>query len=165
MEVSLIKSLNHQFVIFNSPNDTNLNKYIREIKFLNDTLNHTNKTKFPITTWVNACTPCYSHETLINAGFEIYDLTFPDGSVPSTEILNKWYNILKKHKNETIAVHCVAGLGRAPLLVAIGLIQDGTTPLEAIQQIRNTRPAALNMPQIKFLKGYRPIRYAICLLL
>lgn len=55
----------------------------------------------------------------------------------------------------TIAVHCVAGLGRAPVLVAIALIELGMAPLDAIEYIRDKRRGAFNKPQITFLDGYR----------
>ena len=51
----------------------------------------------------------------------------------------------------TIAVHCVAGLGRAPVLVAIALIEAGMDPLDSIENIRSKRRGAFNKPQIAFL--------------
>lgn len=54
-----------------------------------------------------------------------------------------------------MAVHCVAGLGRAPVLVAIALIQLGMAPLDAIEFIREKRRGAFNKPQITFLDGYK----------
>ena len=44
-----------------------------------------------------------------------------------------------------IGVHCVAGLGRAPLLVALELVQNGCPRMNAIDIIRSKRPGALNM--------------------
>lgn len=43
-----------------------------------------------------------------------------------------------------IAVHCVAGLGRAPFLVALALVYKGCKPSNAINLIRNNRKGALN---------------------
>ena len=44
-----------------------------------------------------------------------------------------------------IGVHCVAGLGRSPLLVVCALIQlGGCTPMEAIKLVRESRPKTLN---------------------
>lgn len=51
----------------------------------------------------------------------------------------------------TIAVHCVAGLGRAPVLVAIALIEMGMQPLDAIEYIRQYRRGTFNRPQIAYL--------------
>jgi protein tyrosine phosphatase type IVA len=54
-----------------------------------------------------------------------------------------------------IAVHCVAGLGRAPVLVALALIEYGMKPLDAIEFIRTRRKGALNSHQIEFIDRYR----------
>ena len=43
-----------------------------------------------------------------------------------------------------IAVHCVAGLGRAPFLVALAIVYKGCPPQNAIKLIRNNRKGALN---------------------
>ena len=54
-----------------------------------------------------------------------------------------------------IAVHCVAGLGRAPVLVAIALIEYGMNKLDAIDFIRSKRRGAFNVRQIEFLDTYK----------
>jgi protein tyrosine phosphatase type 4A len=59
-----------------------------------------------------------------------------------------------------IAVHCVAGLGRAPVLVAIALIEAGMEAYSAIQFVREKRRGAINEKQIRFLEGYSPMRKA-----
>ncbi|KAJ2555202.1 Protein tyrosine phosphatase type IVA 2, partial [Coemansia sp. RSA 1933] len=51
----------------------------------------------------------------------------------------------------TIAIHCVAGLGRAPVLVAVALIERGMDPLDAIEHVRNKRRGAFNNRQIAYL--------------
>jgi len=48
-------------------------------------------------------------------------------------------------KPPRIGVHCVAGLGRAPLLVALALVHRGCESINAIELIRKNRPGALNM--------------------
>ena len=57
-----------------------------------------------------------------------------------------------------IAVHCLAGLGRAPVLVGIALIEYGLESNEAISLIRKNRPGALNSQQVRLLTNYRRSR-------
>lgn len=142
---SKVESNSYDFVIFDSPNNANLAKYINEFV----------KNGPRATVWIHACERMYDDEALLNLGVPVYNLRFEDGKVPDKSILDRWSKILCEHRNETIAVHCIAGLGRAPLLVAIAMLKDGWDVLSAIQEIRRVRPAALNLPQIKFLETYK----------
>ncbi|KAM6323493.1 protein tyrosine phosphatase type IVA 1 isoform X5 [Numenius arquata] len=90
----------------------------------------------------------------------IEDWPFDDGAPPSNQIVDDWLNLLKvKFREEPgccIAVHCVAGLGRAPVLVALALIECGMKYEDAVQFIRQKRRGAFNSKQLLYLEKYRP---------
>nr|XP_061791645.1 protein tyrosine phosphatase type IVA 1 isoform X3 [Nerophis lumbriciformis] len=90
----------------------------------------------------------------------IEDWPFDDGAPPSNQIVDDWLNLLKvKFREEPgccIAVHCVAGLGRAPVLVALALIECGMKYEDAVQFIRQKRRGAFNSKQLFYLEKYRP---------
>jgi len=101
------------------------------------------------------------------------ELPFPDGDPPPSEVVNDWLDLVETTFSEpaasskslsaaeankekrTIAVHCVAGLGRAPVLVSIALIERGMEPYDAIEFVRNKRRGAINARQLAYLEGYR----------
>ncbi|KAI7691004.1 Protein tyrosine phosphatase type IVA 3 [Sarcoptes scabiei] len=60
-----------------------------------------------------------------------------------------------------IAVHCVAGLGRAPVLVAIALIEAGLKYEDAVEMIRAARRGAINAKQLDYLSEYKPKKVLI----
>ncbi|KAM9383358.1 protein tyrosine phosphatase type IVA 1 isoform 4-T4 [Phaethornis superciliosus] len=90
----------------------------------------------------------------------IEDWPFDDGAPPSNQIVDDWLNLVKvKFREEPgccIAVHCVAGLGRAPVLVALALIECGMKYEDAVQFIRQKRRGAFNSKQLLYLEKYRP---------
>ncbi|XP_030627418.1 protein tyrosine phosphatase type IVA 1 isoform X2 [Chanos chanos] len=90
----------------------------------------------------------------------IEDWPFDDGAPPSNQIVDDWLNLLRiKFREEPgccIAVHCVAGLGRAPVLVALALIECGMKYEDAVQFIRQKRRGAFNSKQLFYLEKYRP---------
>lgn len=93
----------------------------------------------------------YSDEYLSSENIKVIDMPLKDGDIPNIDVIKKWLNIID---NETIgiAVHCRAGLGRAPLFVCVGLIKiGGMEDLKAIQIVRNNIKGSLNSKQIDFL--------------
>ena len=58
-------------------------------------------------------------ETIIynfNPGVAVSELSFPDGSAPTQEIIEQWLSLVNKEFNgdpdTCVGVHCVTGLGR-----------------------------------------------------
>lgn len=72
----------------------------------------------------------------------------------------QWFNLLKEqfkvNPNTCVAIHCVAGLGRAPVMVALALMELGMSYEEAVDLIRSKRKGAINTKQLEFLEKYRP---------
>ncbi|XP_059831601.1 protein tyrosine phosphatase type IVA 3-like isoform X2 [Hemitrygon akajei] len=93
-------------------------------------------------------------------GAFIEDWPFDDGDPPPSKIVDDWLNLLKtkflEEPGSCVAVHCVAGLGRAPVLVAVALIECGMKYEDAIQFIRQKRRGAINSKQLSYLEKYRP---------
>jgi len=52
----------------------------------------------------------------------------------------------------------VAGRGRAPVMVAIALVENGMDPFDAIAFIRKKRRGAINARQLKYIENYKPTR-------
>ena len=121
------------------------------------------------------------------------DWPFDDGSAPPANIVKGWLDLIDKvfpdpgkkksaaaitapttpqspnnsaaqmDELPTIAIHCVAGLGRAPLLVAIALMEKaGMGAHEAIGYIRKRRKGAINAKQLQFIEKYKPVRNGNC---
>jgi len=143
----------YKFLIFEAPNDANLKEYVAELKAQG--CKHL----------VRACVATYADEQLTEAGIKTHELSFPDGSAPTDSVVDEWLKVLTSALEESggkaattkplIAVHCVAGLGRAPVLVAIAMMETGTDANTAIKEIRTRRPGALNIVQLKYLQSYK----------
>jgi protein tyrosine phosphatase type 4A len=147
-----------QFVIMDAPTDDNLETYIKELETRS------------VHCVVRTCEPTYSDELLREKEMQVIDVPFPDGQPPSTDIVDRWLEIVNKENfrsHRPVAVHCVAGLGRAPVLVAIALIEiSGMDPVKAINMIRMVRRGAINQKQYAFLKNYqRKNKYECCTVL
>ncbi|CAJ0965988.1 unnamed protein product [Ranitomeya imitator] len=117
-----------RFLITHNPTNATLNKFTEELK------------KYGVTTLVRVCEATYDKAPVEKEGIQVHDWPFDDGAPPPTQIVDDWLNLLKtKFREEPgccIAVHCVAGLGRAPVLVALALIECGMKYEDAVQFIR-----------------------------
>ncbi|KAI8870734.1 phosphatases II [Ramicandelaber brevisporus] len=56
---------------------------------------------------------------------------------------------------KAIAIHCVSGIGRAPTLVALALMEYGMDQYDAVERVRKARRGAFNRTQIRFLTEYK----------
>lgn len=106
------------------------------------------------------CEPSYDTAPLKAESIEVRDLAYDDGTFPPANVVDDWFEILReKAQNKpeaAVAVHCVAGLGRAPVMVAIALIELGMKYEEAVETIRDQRRGAINAKQLSYLEKYRP---------
>ncbi|KAI1290146.1 Protein tyrosine phosphatase type IVA 3 [Halotydeus destructor] len=137
-----------KFLITDRPSDATLPTFLEELNKRN------------VKDVVRVCEPTYKTDLLKKDGVEVHDLQFDDGSPPPQEVVEKWFDIVKTRFNEDpdacVAVHCVAGLGRAPVLVALALIELGMQYEDTVEQIRQQRRGAINAKQLAYLASYRP---------
>eukprot|EP00457_Paulinella_chromatophora_P012127 gb/GEZN01012315.1/.p1 GENE.gb/GEZN01012315.1/~~gb/GEZN01012315.1/.p1 ORF type:complete len:170 (+),score=35.08 gb/GEZN01012315.1/:351-860(+) len=146
--ITTVEFDNKNFILMDTPTDANLPQYVQLLKKKNVTL------------VARACEPSYTRVGLLSeAGIRLVEFPFKDGDPPPDNIVDKFLECcrdeFKKGKDTTVAVHCVAGLGRAPVLVAVALVEYGMEPLDAIEFIRKRRRGAINAKQLKYLEKYK----------
>ncbi|SCM20804.1 protein tyrosine phosphatase, putative [Plasmodium chabaudi chabaudi] len=134
-----------KILILDAPTNDLLPLYIKEMRNYN------------VTDLVRTCERTYDDEEIKQAGINVHELIFPDGDAPTADIVNSWLDIVNNviKNNCSVAVHCVAGLGRAPVLASVVLIEFGMDPIDAIVFIRDRRKGAINKRQLQFLKTYK----------
>lgn len=136
-----------RFMMIDAPTDANLEAYIVEMKKAN------------VANLVRACESTYSKERVEQAGIRVWDCPFPDGDPPPEAIIVKWLQVCEStfakgnSAKQCVAVHCIAGLGRTPVLVAIALIEQGMEALDAVAAIRAKRRGAINAKQLAYLEN------------
>lgn len=111
--ISIVQSPVDQqkFVILDAPTEETLPDYI-------DTLLNENVTEI-----VRICDRrvgnTYNADSLQKqTGIKVIDdIKFEDGGVPSAETVERWLTLTEsaKERGTAVAVHCVAGIGRAPV--------------------------------------------------
>lgn len=103
-----------------------------------------------VTTIIRLNRKNYDSERFIRHGFKFHDMYFIDGSVPSDKIVREFIKVVEK--DEVIAVHCKAGLGRTATLIGCYVMKHfGFTGLEFIGWARLCRPGSVLGPQQQFL--------------
>jgi len=147
---ALVEFKNMRFLIMDRPSKANLTHFVKELK------------KCGVHEVVRVCEPTYERELLYKEGITVLDWFFDDGAAPPRELVERWLKLLKERFSEdpgtTIAIHCVAGLGRAPVLVALALIESGMKYEDAVQFIRKRRRGAINSKQLEYLEKYKPTK-------
>lgn len=151
-EPTLIQVKQMQFLIMDAPRQGNLHQYIKKMR------------KHNVVAVVRVCEPTYTGDELESAGISLHEMEYKDGTSPSPELISKFLQVVEKTfssggsqiEKPCIAIHCVAGLGRAPQMVAIALIEfAGMDPVEAVSFIRQRRRGAINEKQLLYLESYK----------
>lgn len=94
-------------------------------------------------------------------GIAWHGLPIVDGAIPDTAWEENWIKIrLSLHQvlrnGGRIVIHCKGGLGRTGLLAARILIEFGMSPDEAIKQVRQARPGAIEtIEQERYIIGHK----------
>jgi protein tyrosine phosphatase type 4A len=147
-EPAEIEYKNMRFLITYRPTDATMDKFIEELK------------KHNVKDVVRVCEPTYNTNRLSQEGITVTDLPFDDGTPPPEDVVLEWFNLLKSRftdePNSCVAVHCIAGLGRAPVLVALALIELGMKYEDAVELIREKRRGSINAKQLAYLEKYHP---------
>ena len=113
---------------------------------------------YDVGAWVRCCeSASYSEKSVSDRGISLHHWSFPDGEAPPRSLIDQWLDLCFSD-DKTVAVHCVAGLGRAPLLVSIALIEAGLDAMDAVELIRKRRRGAINRVQLKYVQDYKPTR-------
>lgn len=143
---SLIEAGRLKFFVMDAPTNDNIDLYLRAME------------GHQVSHWVRCCEAAsYDESRVVNLGISLIVWSFRDGEAPPQAVIDKWLELCLC-ANAAIAIHCVAGLGRAPLLVAIALIESGIDAMEAVELIRQKRRGAINRLQLKYLQEYKPSR-------
>jgi len=137
-----------RFLITHNPTNSTIEKFLEILR------------QYKADIVVRVCESTYDVEPLTNSGIIVHDWAFDDGAAPPKDVVDDWLKLLKTHSKEnsgnSIAVHCVAGLGRAPVLVALALMESGMKYEDAVTYIRQKRRGAINKKQLHYLEKYRP---------
>lgn len=103
--------------------------------------------------------------SLIDKSIIYKEIFIEDGQVPNCDKLEEWRILCEEciKENKNIALHCVSGMGRAPTMLCISLIDnENYSSVDAIQLIRDKRKGAINSLQLKYLLKYKKNKEIYC---
>jgi len=162
LNYTIVEKLGMKFIISCTPRPDNLQRWIDLWKAEG------------VKNVVRACEPTYEASELEAAGIHLHEMEYSDGSSPSPQMIQTWLELVESvfprrghatpEAGTAIAVHCVAGLGRAPLFVVLAFIERGMKNLEAVDFVRSKRRGSVNAKQLEFVRGYQR-RHKECLIM
>lgn len=151
--------------ISKSPTQSSIEQYVEFMirENITDVFNFCNKDKDKTR---------YNHELLKSKGIKVHVLYFNDGDNPPHDILEGFNQIIdsiisknddsKNDSNNVVNVlfHCIAGLGRAPIMLAYLMISrfgynSKSKRYDVITKIREKRRYAFNSKQIEWVYNYK----------
>jgi len=144
-----------RLLILDAPSASNLGNYINALQHAG------------VKHLVRVCAQRYRSDIVEMANIKTHAWPFEDGSPPPNAVVDQWLALLDSEirgvggdgRCPLVAVHCVAGLGRAPILVAVALVEYGVfAPLDAVSYIRERRKGSINQVQLDWLMQYTPRR-------
>lgn len=130
--ISVIKSpnTNQKFLLLDAPTKRTLPKYIDAFKQENvsDLIRICHRPAMATNNNTISENEYDAEELENSTGIKVNDeIKFEDGGVPSPEAISRWLDIVAKakEKDTTVGVHCIAGIGRAPVCIQIKIAQHG----------------------------------------
>lgn len=141
------------FLITDAPAPSTLPNYIKQLQ------------RSRVKHLVRVCAQTYRTDVVELAHIKPHAWPFEDGGRPPQDVIDQWLQLIDSEVEQRgpdghcapIAIHCVAGLGRAPILVALALVEYGDfQPLDAVGFVRERRSGAINEVQLKWLTKYTP---------
>tara|TARA_B100000524_G_scaffold222841_1_gene117610 strand:- start:135 stop:605 length:471 start_codon:yes stop_codon:yes gene_type:complete len=134
-----------KYILSSCPDEKNIKEYSIFLK--------NNNVKY----LVNFCEKQYSISYL-DKSIKYESLFIEDGRIPELNKLERWKELCKEciKENKNIALHCVSGMGRAPTMLCISLIEyENYSSIESIELIREKRKGCLNSKQLHYLLNYK----------
>jgi predicted protein tyrosine phosphatase len=157
IKFSIFETEQIDFIVFNSPNRNNPSS----VEELNKIVNLYN-----IQLIFRLCEELYCSSTIDNC--QIIDMKIKDGSFPSENVINDFLSHIKNHIDSItssktcikpcVGIHCRAGLGRAPIFTAIGLMNftNYDDYSDIVKLIRQKINGSINCIQLRELSKYKP---------
>ncbi|KAL7064055.1 hypothetical protein AAHC03_04912 [Spirometra sp. Aus1] len=153
------------FIIMDSPTKDTAENFAQECANLH------------VSDLIRVCEDKYPTVAFEKRGISVHHWEFDDGSPPPESVLDQWFDLLRlrfyngstnnHHRDHPVtdgdkrsavpcpvAVHCLAGYGRAPVLVTVALLELGMANQDAIELIRSKRKGAFNDRQLAYLVNY-----------